>query len=94
MYLLISFVRSFRPLIDLFIQAGPQPFIQAGPQQFGMAPAFTPQQAGNQRPMRPNSKDGGHLRPDLPSPMQVSLSLLSHPPGYFPPGLMHYHLYP
>jgi len=76
------------------MQAGPQPFIQAGPQQFGMAPAFTPQQAGNQRPMRPNSKDGGHLRPDLPSPMQVTgqpiLAQGLHPPGYFPPGQMHY----
>ena len=32
---------------------------------------FTP---ANQRPMRPNSKDG-HMRPDLPSPMQVGSRL-------------------
>jgi len=57
---------------------------------------FTPAN-NNQRPLRPNSKEGGHLRPDLPSPLQVQqvtgqpiLAQQLHPPGYFPPGQMQY----
>jgi len=58
---------------------------------------FTPAN-NNQRPLRPNSKEGGHLRPDLPSPLQVQqvtgqpilAQAQLHPPGYFPPGQMQY----
>jgi len=71
---------------------------QAVPQQIGSisgAAPFTP--ANNGRPLRPNSKEGGHHRPDLPSPMQVQqvtgqpiLAQQLHPPGYFPQGQMQY----
>jgi len=51
----------------------------------------------NQRPMRPNSKDG-HMRPDLPSPMQVQqvtgqpilAQQLHQPNQYLPPAHMQY----